>query len=274
MEGALAHPALQAGLAPLAVGLIATAVLARLRLGGLAVVAGFATAVGLVAGPTFVPLTVTSKIVLVAMLASMLGIGFDFGVRPGWARAIALAITAGVLTLWVFWPVLAQKPDAHAWLQGGVAVLLSAWLVGVCDRAFPERPVQCGVAALLLGLGAGVLAILGAATSFGRLGIAIGAGAGGFLLVMMLMNRTIAAGATLALPAALLAGLLVSGAMILAQLPWVAAALFALTPLVAAIPVATRQPVWIQAIAQSFVTLLPVAVACYAAYAGLRGPAG
>ena len=46
----LNHPAVQAGAAPFIVALVVALVLHRVRLGGLAAVAGFATAVGLIAG--------------------------------------------------------------------------------------------------------------------------------------------------------------------------------------------------------------------------------
>ena len=273
MQELLGHPAVQSALAPLLVGLGAAAVLVRLRLGGIAVVAGFATAVGLIAGFSFSPLTVIRKIMLVAMLATVAGIGIDFGTKPNPVRSLLLALAAGVVALWVFWPVLAQKDAASAWLGGVVAVGLVVWLVGYTDRALADRPVQAAVAALFMGLGAGALGLMGASASYAQYGIAIGAGAGGLLLLMMLLNRSLATGATLGLPAAMLSGLLVAAAMNLAQLQWYAALLFGLTPLAARLPVATRSPIWIRAIAQSLVAVVPAVLATLAAHYGSRGPA-
>jgi hypothetical protein len=272
MKEFLEHPAVQAGVAPFVVGLVVALLLGRARLGGLAAVAGFATAVGLVAGFTFSPLTATRKIVLLTLAAPIVGIVLDLAWKDARSRAWVLAALAAIAALWVFWPVLAQKPMSTALLLGATAVIVTAWLVGYSDAALATRPVECGAAALLLGLGAGVLCIFGASASLGVYAIALGAGAGGYLLVMMIMNRMLHAGATLALGAALAAGLLVSATMILAQLQWYAVAIFALTPLFARIPLGARAPIWARAVIHSVLALIPVVVAIAVAYYGSRGP--
>ena len=65
MNDLLQNPAIQAGVIPFVVSLIAAAVLSRSRLTGLALVAGFAAVVGLTIGFTFESLTSTRKLVLV-----------------------------------------------------------------------------------------------------------------------------------------------------------------------------------------------------------------
>jgi hypothetical protein len=107
--------------------------------------------------------------------------------------------------------------------------------------------VRAGAAALMLGLGAGVSAILGASALLGLYGIAIGAGAGAFLLVQMLTGRRIAAGATFTLSASLAAGLVAVAALVLAELPWSALVVLGLIPLAARLPASDRLPVWAQA---------------------------
>jgi len=274
MKYLLDNPAVQAGGAPFVVGLIVMLALGRARLGGVAVTAAFATVVALVSGFSFNPLTATRKLVLLTLLASVLGIALDLTLKPGRLRSAMLALAAALATLWVFWPVLALKPPADAWLQGATAVLLTAWLVGYLDAGLASRPIACGAAILMLGVGAGVLAILGASALFGQYSIAIGAGAGAFLLVMMIANQTRAAGATLALPGAVAAGLIASGAMILAHSQWYAAALLALVPLAAGIPAAIRAPVWRRAISHALLAAVPVAAVGAAAYFGSRSDAG
>ena len=248
--------------------------LGRARLGGLAVTAALATAVALVSGFGFTPLTATRKIVLLALLAAAAGIALDALARPGRLRSNALALAAACATLWVFWPALAHKPLAEAALQGATAVLLTAWLVGYLDAALASRPVECAAAVWSLGLGAGALSILGASTLYGQYGIAVSAGSSAFLLVMMVANRTYAAGSTLALPGSVATGLLTSGAMILAHLQWYAAALLALVPLAARIPIAARAPVWLRAVIHTLLAAVAAIAAGAAAYFGSRGEAG
>jgi hypothetical protein len=245
MEGFLGHPGVQGGIAPFVVGLVVAAVLGRARLGGLAVPAAFCVAVALIEGLTFTPLTATRKIVLLGLAALLAGIAIDFEAKVNRTLAMLVAVVCGALTVWVFWSVLRQKPPADAALLGGLAAAFVAWLV-VATMTLAGEPVRAGAAALILGLGAGIAAILGASAKLGLFGIAVGAGAGGYLLWQMVTNRTIPAGATLTLSAAVTAGLLAAGAMFLAQLPWYALIPLALIPLAVRLP-APRRP-WLQAI--------------------------
>jgi hypothetical protein len=271
MTDLLDNPAVQAAGAPFVAGLIVTLALGRLRIGGLAVTAAFATAVALIAGFTLTPLTATRKIVLLTLAAAPVGLITDFVLRPARPRAIALAVAAALATLWVFWPILARQPAGQPFLLGGVAAALVAWLVGSSNGSLAARPVEGATSALALGAGAGALAILGASALFGQYGIAIAAGAGSVLLVMMARNRAIDTGSTLALPAALACGLLVSGAVILAQLQWYAAALLGLVPLAARLTLARRAPLWLRAVLHGLLAILPVVAACAVAYYGSRG---
>ena len=246
MEEFLGNPAVQGGVAPFVVGLIVVAILGRAKLGGLAVVAAFAVCVHLASGLTFTPLTALRKVVLLGLIAPVVGIAIDFVLRAGRTQTIAVALAFGALTVWVFWSVLQQKPAAEALLLGGAAAVFVAWVVGwTVDLA--GQPVRAGAAALMLGLGAGVSAILGASALLGLYGIAIGAGAGAFLLVQMLTGRRIAAGATLTLSASVAAGLIAAAALVLAQLPWPALVALGLIPLAARLPAPDRLPVWAQA---------------------------
>ena len=247
MDSLLQHPAVQGGVAPFVAGLIVAAVLGRARLGGLAVVAGYALAVALVTGIAFTPLTAVRKVVLIALAAPVLGIAIDFVLRAGRTLETLVAAACGALTVWVFWSVLQQKELGEAVLLGGVSALFVAWLVAV-TMPLSGEPVRAGAAALVLGLATGISAILAASALLGLYGIGLAAGAGGFLLWQMLTGRRITAGATLTLSASVAAGLFAAAALFLAMLPWYALIAFALIPLAARLPVPARFPIWAQAI--------------------------
>ena len=265
-EDFLSHPAVQGGVAPFVVGLVVMLLLQSVRLGGLAVVAAFATVVYFVAGFTFSPLTATRKIVLLGLAAPVLGILIDFGFKTTRVSAVVLAIAAGAATLWVFWPVLSQKETAQLWLLGGVAVVAVAFMVGFGQAVLADHGVRAGAAGLGAGLGVGIAAILAASATYGLYGIALGAGSGAFLLVQMLRGKTSQAGATFTLPAMLLAGLVAAGAMILAHLPWYSVLVLALIPVGARLPVHARARVWQQAVLLSLYTFVIAGVACYLAW--------
>lgn len=266
MAEILNHPAVQGGVAPFVVALVVAALLHRLRLGGLALVAAFFTTVYFVAGFTFTPLTATRKIFLLGLAAPVVGILTDFAFKPTRFGAVILALAGAASAVWVFGPVLSQKATAEAWLFGSAAALAVAWVVGFGLIVLAEHAVRAGAAGLGLGLGVGVASIFAASATYGLYGIALGAGAGAFLLVQMINGKKGFAGATFMLPAMLTAGLVAAGAMVLAKLPWYVLLVLALVPAGARLPVPDKAPVWLQAALLSFYAFVIAGAACYLAW--------
>ena len=112
MNDILNNPAVQGGVAPFVAALIVALVLGRARLGGLAIVAAFATAVFFIAGFNFTPLTATRKIILLGLTAPIVGIFADFAFKPTRFAGVALGLAGAAAALWVFWPVRSQKAAA------------------------------------------------------------------------------------------------------------------------------------------------------------------
>jgi hypothetical protein len=266
MDELLSNPAIQAGVAPFIAGLVVALALQPLRLGGLAAAAAFLVAMQFVSGIQFSPLTATRKIVLLAMAAPLAGVLVDFAFKPTRLGAVLLALAAGAGALWVVGPVIAQRPPAEAWILGASAVAACAFLVGFSQLWLAGDAVRAGAAALALGLGAGVAAIFSASLAYGSYGIALGAGAGAFLLPQMLMGRRSHAGGTFTLPAMLIGGLIATGAMVLAKLPWYALLVLALVPLAARLPGPERAPVWLQAVIFSLYGFAVAGLACFLAW--------
>jgi hypothetical protein len=266
LDDLFSNPAVQGGVAPFVVALVVALLLSPLRLGGLAVTAGFLTAVYFVAGFTFTPLTATRKIILLSMAAPVFGILLDFAFKPTRVGVAILALCGASGALWAFWPVLAQKPVAEGWLPGASAVVAIAFMVGFAQLCLAGDAVRAGAAGLALGVGTGIAAILGASASYGLYGIALGAGAGAFLLPQMITGRKCAAGATFTLAAVLTTGLVAAGAMILAKLPWYSVLVLALVPLGAWLPVPAKAPVWAQAVLLSLYSFIIAGAGCALAW--------
>jgi hypothetical protein len=266
MEEFFSNPAVQGGAAPFVVALVVALALGPLRLGGLSAAAAFLTAMYFVSGFPLAPLTATRKILLLAAAAPLVGALTDFAFRPTRLGAAALALGAAAAALWVFWPVLVQKSAAEAWLLGSSAALAAAFLVGFSQSQLAADPVRAGAAALALGLGTGVAAIFSATASYGLYGIALGAGAGAFLLPQMIRGRKTFAGATFTLSAMLIAALVGAGAMILAKLPWYSLLVLALIPVAVRLPGPQKAPVWLQAVLFSVYGAAIAAAACALAW--------
>lgn len=265
MEDILNHPAVQAGIAPFLAALVVVALLQFVRLGGLAAVAGFGTAVFLISGFDFFPLNATNKIVLLGLAAPVVGLLLEFAFKPTRFGTVLLVLAAGAASVWAFMSVLQQKELAQALLIGGGVAAFLAWLVGF-GLARAEDSIRAGAVGLGLGLGGGIAAILGASAKFGSYAIALGAASGAFLLWQMLTNKRIHAGAAFTLTVTVTAGLLLAGTMVLAQLPWYSLVMFALVPLATRLPLPEQSPVFAQAIVASVYALAVAASACALAW--------
>ncbi len=274
MNDILNHPAVQGGIAPFVAALVVALALGRSKLGGLCVAAAFCTAVYLISGFGFTPLTATRKIVLLALAAPVIGILFDFAFKPTRLGTAILALAAGLATLWVFWPVLQQKDLNTALLIGGGTAVYVVWLVGFSLAALRAHPVRAGAAGLGIGIGVGVSAVLAASALYGQYGISLGAAGGAFLLPQMLGGKKYEAGATFMLPLALTAGLLGAATLILAQLPWYSLLALGFIPLAARLPAPERSPLWIQAAAVSACTLAVAATAIGLTWQSTGGQSG
>jgi hypothetical protein len=265
--GFLSNPAVQGGVAPFVAALVVALALRPLRLDGLAVIAAFLTCMYFVSGLQFIPLTATRKVIVLGMAAPIIGVLVDFAFKPSRiSAALLLSLGAGAGVLWAFWPVLVQKPIAEAWLLGGTAVIGLAFMVGFAQLKLAEDAVRAGATALALGLGTGVAAIFGASASYGMYGIALGAGAGAFLLPQMIRGTKSFAGTTFTLTAMLLAGLVAAGAAIIANVPWYSLAVLALVPAAVRLPGPSKAAVWLQTILFSLYGFIVAAVACVLAW--------
>lgn len=227
MNELLEHPAVQGGVAPFVAGLLVALVTGR-RAPGLAVVAGFAVAVGLALGWQLLPLSSTRRLIWVGIVcafvvlvpSSVLG-----AARSKWRAVSALGAAAAVI--WVLLGVLQQREIAAA-LGAGLA---AATFVGALVATAPNEhdPRAPSMAALvILGWSAGALALLGASASLALLAIATGAASAAVLLLSLAGLRISEDMRNLALPVCVLAGSVACVSSVTGAVPW-----FALLPLLA-----------------------------------------
>ena len=270
LQTLLAHPAIQGGVAPFLVGALVAALGHPVRLARLAPAAGFLAGVYLVGTFAFEPLNATRKLVVLGAAAPLVGLIVDLAFRPGRSFGVALGAIFGVAALWVFWTVLAQRPIPQAVLHG-TGIVLFVVLVVSLTVALRADPVRAGAAGVGLGLGVGAGAILGASALLGQYGTALGAGAGGFVMMVMIFGRRVAAGAAFTLSASVTASLLAAGAVLLAEFPWYAALALASVPIVVRLPLPQRVHPAAQMLAASSYALAAVAAACVLAWMAGRG---
>lgn len=261
MQEILTGPFAQSSVAPFGVALIVAAALYPLRMSSLAAAAGFLATVWLVGNFALSPLTASRKIVMVAAASPLLGLLADFAFKPTRVTAPVLGVLVGAASLWVFWPVLAQKPSAEIalWSAGVFAFTSITVALAVLLHA---APVRAGAAGFGFGIGAGTSAVLAASALLGQYGLALGAACSAFLLAVMLLGPRVTAGVTFTLSFAATGALIAIGATLLAQLPWTALPALALVPLAARLPLPARSPIWPQALVACIYTLAAAGMAC------------
>jgi len=265
----LRNPVVQSSLLPFVAGLVAAAVLFQVRMEGLAALAGFLAAVALIGNFALDPLTATRKIVIVGVAAGLLGMLSDFAFKPTRFGGPLLGLIFGVAALWVFANVLRQKLPVEAVLIGAGVIALTVWLAAA-SVALQQDSARAGANGLMLGLGAGVSAVLGGSALIGQYGMALGAACGGFIVLLWILGPRVGAGHALTLSTSVLSALLASGAVLLAQLSPVAVAPLALVPLAARLPL-SRAPLWMQPVLAAVYTGVPAAGACALAWLSGRG---
>lgn len=269
MTELLQNPVIQSSALPFVAGLLAAAILFPLRLGGLAAAAGFAATVAMVGNFALDPLTVTRKIVVVGAAAAAFGALADLAFKPTRSAGIVLGAVFAGATLWVFSSILSQKIPAEVALLGAGLAGFTWWLVAVTVSLHYDM-VRAGAAALALGLGAGFAALLAASGLLGQYGMALGAGSGAFLLLVMVLGGRVEAGASLTLTVSVLAALVASGAVLLAKLHWTALLALALVPLLVRLPL-PRGPAWMQSVVASVYGFVAAGGALAIAWLANRG---
>ena len=266
----LAHPAVQGGLAPLLVALAVAALLSRTTFAWLAILAGYLTMVALSTGFNLTPLTASRKLMLMVVAAALAGAAVDRKSSASRALGAGLAIAAGVLSVWVFASVLAQREGVARYGTAAGIALFVASLIALTLRLRSDG-LRAGAAGLGLGLATGVAAVLSASIGFLLAGVSIAAAAGALLLVQVLFARDVAAGFTGALTIGVATALFACGALLLAELPWYALPLLLLVPIATALPVPERLPRIGRAALLAGYALLAAAPAVFAAWYAARG---
>lgn len=260
MDSLLQNPAVQAGVLPFAVAVALAAALGQTRLLALAQAAALLVLAYFAIGFSFESLSALRKLVLIGIGTAAAALWIEW--RPGARRLswVLLGCALPAAAVWMLWRLLAQMEPGPA-----VAAALAASLYVVALTASTMRvsvdPVRGAAAGLMVGLGTGALAILGASALIGLVGIALGAGAGATLLVQMLRGRAAPAGATISLPASAIGGLAGVLAVLSASLPWYCLLPVVAAPLATCLVPASVRPTWLRAFLCAAAALLPMLLA-------------
>ncbi len=260
----VSHPMAQSIIVPFIAALIASKLLNRLRLSGLAVITGFCAVVYLAADFNFEPLSAIKKIVLSGLIAAVIGLLLDL--TPNWRfMRYLIAIACSNVALWMLWPVLQQKEIQEATIYSIGIVAYVTWVTILMDR-LATKPARAGSAGMGLGIGIGISASLSASALLGQLGLAIGMACSAYLLAQLTSGKPFSCGRTFTLPLSLLCGLISPATMMLAQMPWYCLPVLAAIPFVAHVPLPRNWSIREQIVTLSILTLIIGAVSILLAW--------
>jgi hypothetical protein len=257
------HPAIQAGLIPFITALITAELFQRIRLSGLAILAGLAATVYFAADFGFTPLTSTRKIIWLGIAASALSIPLMLLTWSYWRPLLAIA--AAISAVWTSWNLLQRQaiPDELLWTAGCSFYL--GWLVFWFD-GLRNNSVAAGNAGLALGVGTGMAALLSSSALPGKFGLALGAASAAYLIIQAISNSRLSCGYCFTLPLSLVAGLIACIAVIGTQQPWYTLPALGLIPLAVHIPVSEKWAIWLQILVLSLLTFTCAGGAVYLAW--------
>lgn len=226
----------QSAVIPFVVGLIAALALRRTGApwSGLGFALAFGSAAYFIAGFQLLPLTSTRKILAAAAFAVPVAVVLDTLVRDRRIRLWLPAAATAAAAVWVIWPVILRSEGAAIVWVTLPALVYAAWVTAGVELLEP-RPAKAAVAVMMLAIGTGISALLGASALLGQLGGAAAAAVGAYVLAF-LWRGEFTPGRTLALPATLLCVLIGVAAVHYASLPWYSLAPLALIPLLARLP--------------------------------------
>lgn len=261
MQELLNNPAVQAGFAPFLVALIAVELFRRIRLSGLAIIAGFAVTVYLASDFNMVPLTAVKKIVLLGSISALLALVLVLLQLRWFAWLLPILGAAGAI--WTVLRILQNQEPQVALLWGAGSAAYAAILVRAMDALSDQEPLRAAGAATALGIGTGGAALVGASALLGQFGLALGSAAGAHLLIQMASNKPLPTGRTFTLPLAVIAGLTGCLAVLSAELPWYALPILAAIPVMARLLPLPHRSVRIRSMLLSILAFALVAIAIY-----------
>ena len=265
MSALLDNPIIQSSAIPFISALILVAILNTVagRWRGVAAWAGFYLAAVLIAGVQLLPLTSTRKILILAVVASLMTLFFAWSEIHGRLRNLLLAVLVVAAACWVEWPLLMRYQGMQWWGLAGGSLIYLGWTTVVHD-GLRRRAAEQLLALMVFASATAIAATLGATALIGQLAGAVAA-ASGALLLLALPGGKGRDDDMLLLPLILAVGLFGIAAVAYARLPWQSLVALMVIPLVPRIPL-TIERFWIKIIAHGVIMLPFAATAVYIAW--------
>jgi hypothetical protein len=226
------HPAVSAGLLPLAIAMAVCALPQGTadRRAAVGLLAGFLVSAWMAIGSGLFAFDSTAKLIWSAV--PIFAIGLVFAQKTQWLRLL-LALCAVALPAWLIAPVIAREGSA-AIADYWYLPLFNLYLLFTFDRAIESQRARLA-ALLALAIAIGLCAVVGASILYGERTLSLAGGVGA-LALRHLLQRDPGTGNALALPLTLLLGTLAGISTVYASVPATTLILIAVVPWAVKLP--------------------------------------
>jgi hypothetical protein len=257
----LNHPAIEAGIIPFVIALIAGALLPRRYAWWSTVIFAIAYffAAWLILDGRLTPLSSSRKLVILGMGAVVVGFISHLSFSAATLQRILIAI-AVIAIGWLIWPKLTRLDITQQLITGGGAAIYAIWLTFAFHQ-LRDEDIASSISATILGFATGLCALIGASSLLGELGIAMGASTAAISLYGLSKRIDHSAGFYFAI--SVLCTLIGVASVLYAKVPWHTLIALASIPLVAMLFEWRYKNGWLRIIKLSVLLLIPAAVAVF-----------
>ncbi len=257
----LNHPAIEAGIVPFIIALIAGAILPRRFSWWSTLVFAIAyfVAAWLILDGRLSPLSSSRKLVVLGACAVIVGLIARrlFSANALQQTLIILAITA---VGWLIWPKLVRIDIWQQIILATSTGIYALWLTFAFHQ-MRDEDIATSVSATVLGIATGLCALIGASSLLGELGIAVGVSTA--VITFYGLTRRADHGAGFYFPVAVLCSLIGIASVLYAKVPWYVLIALASIPLIAMLFEWRYKPGIMRIIKLGTLILIPAIIAVF-----------
>lgn len=257
----LNHPAIEAGIVPFIIALIAGAILPRRYAWWSTAIFAIAYffAAWLILDGRLTPLSSSRKLVLMGAGAVVLGIITQISFSRATVQKILIALAIIAVT-WLIWPKLIRLDITQQLIMAAGVGIYAIWL-SFAFHQLRDEDIASSMSATILGFATGICALIGASSLLGELGIAIGASTAAVALYGL--NRRTDHSAGFYFSVSILCTLIGVASVLYAKVPWYSLIALASIPLVAMLFEWRYKSGWIRIIKLSILLFIPAGIAIF-----------
>lgn len=257
----LNHPAIEAGVLPFVIALIAGAILPKRYAWWSTVVFAVAyfIAAWLILDGRLTPLSSSRKLVILGIGAVVIGVVAHLSFSATTLQRVLITL-AVIAVGWLIWPKLIRLDITQQIIIGGGAAIYAIWLTFAFHQ-LRDEDIASSVSATILGFATGLCALIGASSLLGELGIAVGSGAAAISFYGLKKRIDHSAGFYFSI--SVLCALIGIAAVLYAKVPWYSLIALASIPLAAMLFEWRYKSGWLRIIKLSILLLIPAGIAVF-----------